>query len=716
MDTNAKVEAPHAWSFTHKGGIFQAQIKSAEDLRALGTLDPKLWVALSCPVNDLEIDPRTLALIDSDADGRVRIEEMLEAVKWTLERLAKPDSLFQGGPLPLNAIRASDQEGEMLLASAKRILFNTGHADSDLISVEWATNTESIFSKSHLNGDGVIGPDASEDSSVHKLIGEVIECLGAEKDRNGKPGITRPTLDRFFNELESFDTWWMQGESDAADGENVLPLGDLTPDAFSALVAVEAKVEDYFVRCRIASFDPRSEIPLNRDPEIYKRIAMEDLSGQREDIEAMPLAKITGTSALPLADEINPEWRGQIDLLREKVIRPLKVCDDASLLQAEDWQKLKSQFASYRTWRQSKPETKVESLGIKRVRALLKSDVRGKVEALLEEDAKQAPELKAIDGVEKLARYHRDLITILNNYVNFEQFYDETRSAIFQAGRLFLDGRECRLCLRVNDPAKHSVLATLSRAFVAYCECRRKDSANKFYIAAVFSAGDSANLIVGRNGIFRDRSGKLWDTTIVRIIENPISVREAFLTPYIRIGRFIGEKIEKWAVSRDKAMQQQMQTGIETGDIPATDGTKNNSAQSAGGVAAMLAAGGIALGAVGAGLGSLFRTMKSLTWWELPLVILGVILMISLPSMVIAYLKLRKRTLAPLLDASGWAVNGRTLISPKLGRLLTLRATLPIASTCQLEQGLGARPAFWASLGLTVLATVIITLYALLAA
>jgi hypothetical protein len=206
----------------------------------------------------------------------------------------------------------------------------------------------------------------------------------------------------------------------------------------------------------------------------------------------------------------------------------------------------------------------------------------------------------------------------------------------------------------------------------------------------------------------------LWDTTIVRIIENPISVREAFFMPYARIGRFIGEKIEKWAVTRDKAMQQQMQTGIETGAISPADAGKGGTGQSVGGVAAMIAAGGIALGAVGAGLASLFRTMKALTWWELPLVILGVILMISLPSMVIAYLKLRKRTLAPLLDASGWAVNGRTLISPKLGRMLTLRATLPLASKCEMDRSTSVRPYLWTALGLTLTAALAVGLYALL--
>lgn len=78
--------------------------------------------------------------------------------------------------------------------------------------------------------------------------------------------------------------------------------------------------------------------------------------------------------------------------------------------------------------------------------------------------------------------------------------------------------------------------------------------------------------------------------------------------------------------------------------------------------------------------------------------------MISLPSMLIAWLKLRKRTLAPLLDASGWAVNGRTLISAKLGRLLTTRATLPLASHCQFDERSGARGGFLAALGLILVA------------
>jgi len=712
MNITPSFSGQHSWNFTRRGGIFQVQLNTTEDLRALATLDPKLWVALSCPVNDLEIDRRTLALIDNDADGRVRIEEMLTAVQWTLARLSDPQSLFAGGELPLSAINTADSEGEKLLASAKRILANMGTPDAAVISVDLAANTEQIYGNSRLNGDGVIAKDASDDPEIQELIGEIMDCQGAAIDRSGEPGITQEKLEAFFGELKSYDLWWRQGEVDSARGEDVFPLGDATPQAFKYFIAVEKKVDDFFARCQLAAFDARAEAPLNPAVSLYADIADGDFSLPRLDIEALPLARVAATSMVPILEGINPEWRVRMRTLCEKVIRPLGIGPGDSL-EIEEWQEVKARFAAYREWRQSKPETGVEKLKINRVRALLASDLQNKVDALLQEDARLAPEMKAIDSVEKLARYHRDLIVVLQNFVNFNQFYDESLSAIFQAGELFLDGRECRLCLRVGDPTKHAVLATLSRAFVAYCECRRKDSPEKFYIAAVFSAGDSSNLIVGRNGVFRDRNGLLWDTTIVRQIENPISIHEAFLRPYVRIGRFIGEKIEQWAVTRDQAMQKQMETGVETATSDLNTSSKGSNAPAIGGVAAMLAAGGIALGAVGAGLASLFDTMKALTWWELPLVLLGVILMISFPSMVIAWLKLRKRTLAPLLDASGWAVNGRTLISAKLGRILTTRATLPLASRCQFDERSGVRSGIWAALGLTVIATIIVWLYLL---
>ena len=45
--------------------------------------------------------------------------------------------------------------------------------------------------------------------------------------------------------------------------------------------------------------------------------------------------------------------------------------------------------------------------------------------------------------------------------------------------------------------------------------------------------------------------------------------------------------------------------------------------------------------------------------------------------MLIAWLKLRQRSLGPILDASGWAINGRMKINLSLGRSLSQLAQLP---------------------------------------
>ncbi|MGB0412835.1 MAG: hypothetical protein ACPGJU_00175 [Coraliomargarita sp.] len=702
------LKSKHPWQLRHSGGIFQVQLKTVADLEALSTLDPKLWVALSCPVNGLEIDIKTLSLIDHDTDGRVRIEEMLTAVRWTLARLQKPETLFEGGDLPLDAIRSDDSEGAALLASAKQILANTGNADATHISVTQSANTAKIFGQSRYNGDGVISKDSVESPELQQLVQEIMDSVGSDTDRGGKPGIGQKKLDSFFKELTAYNDWWTRGETES--NNEVFPLGESTPKAFESLKAIETKLDDFYARCQLAAFDARATEPLNRDVSLYKSIADTDLSGNNQEIASLPLATVGPEAELPLNGGINPEWQSRFNALFSQIIEPLKFGSPESLSLSE-WNEVKQRFASYRTWRQSKPETGVEKLGIARARELLKSDLRDQLAEMLAEDLALAPRMKSVDAVEKLARFHRDLLQILNNFVNFNDFYAKDRSAIFQAGTLYLDGRECQLTLKVADPGKHAALAALSRAFVVYCQCHRKDSPGKFYIASVFTAGDSANLIVGRNGIFLDKKGKLWDTTVVRIIQNPISIGEAFLMPYVRVGRFIGDQLEKWATTRDKAIQKQLESGVknvgnENAATSKTDKPGVLGPGGAGGLAGMLAAGGIALGALGAGLASLFETMKALPLWQLPLILISIVLMISLPSMIIAWLKLRKRTLAPLLDASGWAVNGRTLISSQLGRVLTTRASLPVSAQCTFDKNNRVRKVIWLALGLTIVASI----------
>ena len=75
----------------------------------------------------------------------------------------------------------------------------------------------------------------------------------------------------------------------------------------------------------------------------------------------------------------------------------------------------------------------------------------------------------------------------------------------------------------------------------------------KMTIAAAFTDGDSDNLMVGRNGLFYDRKGQDWDATITKIIENPISIRQAFWAPYKKLVRLIEEQVARRAAAAGAA-------------------------------------------------------------------------------------------------------------------------------------------------------------------
>ena len=127
----------HVWSFSTVGGVKRVNLETGADLLALEQLDQKLWTALSCPVSGLEIDSKTLALIDSDGDGHIRVPEILEAVKWLTSMLKNADDILkQGATLPLSAINVETEAGRAILESAKIILQNLGKADATEIGVD----------------------------------------------------------------------------------------------------------------------------------------------------------------------------------------------------------------------------------------------------------------------------------------------------------------------------------------------------------------------------------------------------------------------------------------------------------------------------------------------------------------------------------------------------------------------------------------------------
>ncbi len=273
--------------------------------------------------------------------------------------------------------------------------------------------------------------------------------------------------------------------------------------------------------------------------------------------------------------------------------------------------------------------------------------------------------------------------------MNFADFYGRT-GAIFQAGTLYLDARSCHLCVEVTDAGKHAALAGLAGAYLAYCDITRAGGAKKT-ICAVFTNGSRDNLMVGRNGVFYDRAGVDWDATITKVIDNPISIREAFWSPYTKLVRMIEEQIAKRAAAADSAANDKVaQTATTAATIDKAKPAEPKKID-VGAVAAL----GVAAGSIGTALSFFATKLVDLSAWQIPLVILGIILVISGPAMFIAYLKLRKRNLGPILDANGWAINTVARMNVPFGASLTDLPRLPAGAERSLEDPYAEKRSPW---------------------
>jgi hypothetical protein len=673
----------HRWRFFRAGGFDQVKLETGADLMSLAGLDQKLWVALACPIAGLEFDPKTAALIDTDHDGRIRAPELMAALKWAGAVLQDPDLLVRGGDsVPLAAINPSSTEGAEIFAASKQILAQLGRPQAGTISLADAADAGQLFNSTLFNGDGVIVSESAGETASKAVIEDIAACMGTVADRSGKLGIGQDKADAFFAECAAYDAWWQIADKNAAV---ILPLGEKTEEAAAAVKAIQTKVDDYFGRCRLAAFDARAALLLNRKEEDYAAIVARDISINVIELAGFPLAQAAAGKPLPLEGAVNPAHAAALAVLRTAAIRPL--LGDTLELTETGWAALQARLAPFFAWQAAQTGAAAGKLGLARVRGLLAGSARRDITALLERDKAFEHQAEAIASVEQLIRFVRDLHLLCVNFVNFKNLYAGDVPAIFQTGVLYLDQRSCHLCLNVDDAARHSVMAGLAGAFLAYADCARKGSGEKLSIVAIFSQGDDENLMVGRNGIFYDRKGRDYDATITKILPNPISLREAFWSPYKKVVRFIEEQVSKRASAADASASAQLSSAA-AGAAPAKPKFDPS-------VVALIS---VALGSLAAAFATFLAFLGKFAAWEYPLLVFGIMLIISGPSVLLAFVKLRRRNLGPILDANGWAINTTARINVPFGTRLTDIAKLPPGSSVDSHDRYAEKSSVWPKL------------------
>ena len=342
--------------------------------------------------------------------------------------------------------------------------------------------------------------------------------------------------------------------------------------------------------------------------------------------EDLPLVTDEPDPELPLRDHLNPKHLEAVLAFADKCVKP--ILGEKTALTRLDWKAVKAKFAPYRAWVASKPVMNAAANA-----------------ALVEE--------------ERMLRYRLHLGEFLENYVTMDRLYGGKDWAVFQTGVLRIDGREMNLCFHVESEAAHSALSGKSNCCVIYLKLTRAEDKAERTICAVVTAGTLAGLYVGRNGVFYDRDGRNWEAVVTKVVEAQISLLEAFWAPWRKIGEGVASMVTKFL-------------GDKQAKATETVGKGAASAQAGGAaMASSVAAIGIGIGMVGAAFASIMAAISSMTAPQLALSVVAVVLVVSLPSVILTWFKLRKRDIGAILNASGWAVNREMRFSMKRARGFT---------------------------------------------
>ena len=658
----------YKWHFVNIGGSARVRINSGEDIAHLAELDPKMWTVLSCPTTGLEIDDKSLKYMDCDGDGKLRVNDVIAVSQWITSVLKDNDLILKGADsIDINFINTEDANGKKLYSSAKQILENLGK-EGNIISLADTADITAIFAKTRFNGDGIITEASTDDAELKAVITAAITTIGSVTDRSGAQGINADLIESFYKNLNDYVSW--------TDAKVEAPYGDTTDAVIAAYNALDSKVKDFFMRSKLAAFSPSSTASLDIQTSRIDAISAENLSSKNDEIAAYPLTHITGKSEIELNAAINPAWDKNFNVIKS-------VLDPSVTVITEDiWASIGEKFSAYNAWKNGKTGAAVESLGMDAIKNFIAQDKKSVLLELVAQDAALKEESDNIEMVDKFLHIYRDFYKLLKNFVTFNDFYDKDRDikAIFQCGTLIIDQRECKFCMRVNDTGKHSASAAPSGMYLVYCDCTTKTKPAKLQIVAAVTVGDIGALAVGKNGVFYDNSGLEWDAVITKIVDNPINISQSFWSPYRRMATAIENLINKSAADKDAKMMANATANINAAPTKTADQAKAAAATPPFDIAkfaGIFAAIGMAVGMIGTALASIFKGLFALSWWQLIILFVGIILVISGPAMVMAWMKLRRRNIAPLLNANGWAINATSKISIPFGETLTEIAKYP---------------------------------------
>lgn len=654
--------------FNKFGKAYHLAIDNPAGLRDALAIDDSFWAVTSAPTTAFDEDPAFLKYLDADGNGRIRSDEVRAALRWLLARLA--DDAKVGAPedeMAVASVASADDAGKAIHTTIAYVNEQAGRSDGVIRLADVRAAMASLQGKP-LNGDGVLVAEAADTPELKAWIEAAVKATGGTPDISGKQGVNSDQIAAFKDAVHDFLAWKAQG---AADNKGTMPLGADTPDVYALYARHAEAIDRFFFLADFERFDPANAAKF--------LAAKPDTDTAAAALDSAPLARPAPDGALPLDGPlVNPSHRADVAALRNGLFGRVLGSKDPAAATEADWKKVKAVLAPYGAYLAAKKGAIVEALPADMLPVWDKGDFADRAAKLQETDKVVAQRVAAFADLEKLLLYHRRLPRFVNNYVALTQLYDPKQTALFERGRLLIDGRWFNLAIQIPDPAAHAAVAKNGGLYTMYLKIEPHEGAGApFTVVVPATSGTRGNLAVGKRGVFFDLQNHEYDATIVSLVENPISLKEAILSPFQNIAKSVLGKIENMGAAASSKIEA-AGTGAAT---DALDGKKPEApapAPAAGGPAGgMFMTISIAIAALGSAFAFLAKSVGEMSW-KTRLVSLVVLLAVVFGPIVLAgVLKLMRQDLGPIIEGCGWAVNKSMRLTRRLRRQFTLRMPYP---------------------------------------
>ena len=666
-----------AMSFDRYGRSVQMRIRTAEDLALLGQLDEAHWVATSAPLEAFHLDAGFLTLLDGTGNGRITTDEVVSASQWLLDTLADSSGISSGADsLRLEQVSASG-DGSAIRASMEKML---RQCEGDCLTLADVRRIRAIEEGAAVSEAGVVLPSAKTGTKAGELLTAIVASCGGVPHPSGEEGVDKPLLDSFVAEASSHLAWCEEGRgAPVTDDAAILPFGDRTATLHDQIVALRDKLDQFFALCRARSFA--------KDPEpspfdgLLATGSFDMLNPAAVDASllAAPLAPVRKAAELLCNDAFNPMYAELLEQFFDGAVAAV-LGEGAEVLSEGDWKRVQARFAAYASWQARRGAARVSGLGEARLTELLDPAAIADVREVIATSCKAALVLDNIRLTEKLLLLQANLLLLANNFVSFPSLYDARQRALFEVGSVIMDGRRLNFAIMVAQRAEHAALAATSDIFVLYLSVTPPGGA-AYEIAVPVTAGGRGNLCVGKRGILRHIDGQEYDVRVVQIIENPISITEAIMSPFRRMGKLVSGRIEKITAKAETRLDASASSGMDqvaaSGEAHRAGPAQPSGSMLAGGA---LMGGGVALAAISSAVAYISSLVDSVGIFHIVGGLLVAVVAVIAPASILALVRLRNRDLSAMLEGAGWAINARMRMTLTQGRMFTQQPLYPIGA------------------------------------